>query len=93
MGVAQDERAPGEHQVHIAVAVGIYKEGSLAPGDKPRGAADAFKGADRAVHSARKEPLGSRKQPFGRDGRVRLGPDLRHCTSSPRSQSAASLAW
>ena len=57
VGVAQDQRAPGEHQVDVAVAVHVLQPGALAPGDEAGRPADAAERAHRAVHPAGQHEL------------------------------------
>ena len=52
VGVAEDHRAPGAHQVDVAVAVGVGQPVALGGGDEPRGAAHRGERPHRRVHPA-----------------------------------------
>ncbi len=57
MRVAEDERTPREHEVDVAVAVGVLQPGALAARDEARSAPDAAECANRAVDAAGENPL------------------------------------
>ncbi len=65
MGMPQDQRTPGEHQVHVAVAVHVHQPRALAPLHEARRAADTAERAHRAVDPARDDALRGGEQSLG----------------------------
>jgi hypothetical protein len=47
-----DQRSPGEHQIEVAVAIGIDQIGSFSLPDESGGAAHALESPHRAVDAA-----------------------------------------
>ena len=76
VGVAEDHRPPGAHQVDVSVAVGVGQPVALRGGDEPRGAADGGEGPHRRVH------------PTGDDGSTRR----RTASPKPRLMCSARMA-
>ena len=56
VGVAQDQRPPGEDVVDVLVTVHVVDARAAAVGEGDRVAADGLEGADGAVHAAGHEP-------------------------------------
>ncbi len=88
MRVAEDQRAPREHEVEVAVAVGVLEPGAFAARDETGRAPDAAERAHRAVDAAGKnlprlgeEVLGCGSDP-GRADVGHAGPSLSHVAAS-----------
>ena len=64
VGVAQDQRAPGEDVVQIAVAVDVVEIGALSPLDEARRSAHGAVGTHRTVDATRHQPLRLRPESF-----------------------------
>jgi hypothetical protein len=92
VGMTQNQWAPGQHQIDVAIAVGIDEHGAFTPGDEPRSTSDAPEGSHRAVDPAGKHSLGGGKESLGCSRQSRRNSEIGQETSSDRSQTAASLA-
>ncbi len=62
MGVAEDERAPAAHVVHVAMSVHVGEPGAATLAKEDRRAAHAPKRPDRRVHPAGDDPPGAIEQ-------------------------------
>ena len=83
--VAEDQRAPGLHPVHVAVAVDVLDDGALAPAHE-----------DRLVHSHRPHRTHGRVDASGEEVR-RTAPEIgalgqRHRVAPPEGESLAPTA-
>ena len=92
MGMPQDQRPPGEHQVHVAVAVHVHQPRALAPLHETRRAADTAERTHGAVDPARNDALRGGEQSLGCGGGSR-SPHPGHAPASSASHVAASFAW
>jgi hypothetical protein len=64
MSVAENQRSPREHQIDIAVPVGIDQGGPLTPHHEPGSSTDPFECPDRAVDATGQHPLRRGEEPF-----------------------------
>ena len=60
--VAEDHRAPGEDEVHVALAIGVPHVGPLRPRDEARRPTDRTEGAHRAAHPTRHHRARAREE-------------------------------
>src|SRR6185503_2168914 len=94
MGVAQDQRPPGEYQVHIVVVVDVHHQGALAPHDEARCAAYALERPHRTADAARHDVLGlCEKRRRTRCLRKSHQGALHDADSDSLSHPATSAAW
>ena len=82
MGVSQDERTPGEDEVHVLVAVDVGQPGTLPARDEAGSAAHAAERAHRTVDPARQHLLRPGKEPFRHSRRHPSPPPASHFATS-----------